>query len=287
MSGVPDPASHRAQSAEFWEGAAAGWARHGAHMRRFAGPVSQRMIEALALQPGERVLEVAAGMAETGLLAAEMVAPGGSLLVTDQSEAMLAGARARAVELQVSNVEFRQMDAEWLDLPIASFDAALCRFGYMLVVDPAAALAETRRVLIPGGGRLALAVWDVPKANPWVSSIGMLMREHGLAPQSPPGTPGPFALADAERVATLLGDAGFVEVHVEGVDLLYERDGFDAYWETQLDMSRTFHDAIMGLPEAEARSLREELRERLRPFTDAESGALALPGRALVASASA
>ncbi len=79
---------------------------------------------------------------------------------------MLEGARARALELGLSNIEFKVLNAEWIDLPLASVDAVLCRWGYMLMADPAAALAETRRVLRPGG-RVALAVWDALEANPW------------------------------------------------------------------------------------------------------------------------
>ena len=57
------------------------------------------------------------------------------------------------------------MEAEWIDLPTASVDGVLCRFGYMLLADPEAALRETRRVLKPGG-RVALAVWDDLDAQP-------------------------------------------------------------------------------------------------------------------------
>ncbi len=70
-----DADAHRRDSLDSWEAAAPGWARRQDLLRTFAGPVSQWMIEALALQPGERVLELAAGIAETGLLAAELVAP--------------------------------------------------------------------------------------------------------------------------------------------------------------------------------------------------------------------
>ncbi len=93
------------------------------------------------------MLELAAGLGETGMLAAELVAPGGSVIVSDQAEAMLEGARKRAGELNLTNVEFQVLNGEWIDLPLASVDVVLCRWGYMLMADPAAALSETRRVL--------------------------------------------------------------------------------------------------------------------------------------------
>ena len=166
------------------------------------------MVDAVAPQPGERVLELAAGLGETGLLAAELVAPGGEVIISDQAEAMLEGARERAAELGIENVSFQVLGGEWIDLPLASVDIVLCRWGYMLMADPAAALAETRRVLAPGG-RLATAVWDAIERNPWASLPGQELAEHGLAP---PGAgrrqPGPFALGDAARFAELLARRG-------------------------------------------------------------------------------
>ena len=79
----------------------------------------------------------------------------------------------------MTNVEFQVWGAEWIDLPVASVDAVLCRWGYMLMADPLAALRETRRVLRPGG-RLALAVWDAASANPWALGPQLVLRERGL-----------------------------------------------------------------------------------------------------------
>ena len=215
-----DAEAHRRSSLENWEAAASGWRRRRELIDAFGAPVAHWMIEAVAPQPGERVLELAAGLGETGLLAAELVAPGGEVIVSDQAEAMLEGARERAAELGIENVSFQVLGGEWIDLPLASVDIALCRWGYMLMADPAAALAETRRVLAPGG-RLAAAVWDSIERNPWASLPGQELAEHGLAP--PPAAaqqPGPFALGDAARFAELLADAGFTEVVVEDLELV-------------------------------------------------------------------
>jgi SAM-dependent methyltransferase len=280
-----DANAHRQSSLQGWEEAAAGWVRSGERVRAFGAPVSHWMLDAVAPQPGQRVLELAAGLGETGLLAAELVAPVGGVVISDQADAMLAGARERAAELGLANVEFQAINAEWIDLPVASVDAVLCRWGYMLMADPAASLAETRRVLRPAG-RLALAVWDAIERNPWAALPGLELRERGLAPAAPPGAPGPFALGDSERVRELLDESGFGEVRVEALDLHRTHADFDEFWETTLDLSRAFHDAVLERAPAEVEEIRAAVRARLSPF-EARDGSLDIPARTLVASASA
>src|SRR3954462_1532405 len=189
-----DAEAYRADARERWEAAAAGWARDREDFQRDAMEVSRGMLEAADLQPGHAVLELAAGPGDTGLMAAELVAPGGRAIITDNADAMLDAARARAKEVGATNVEIRPMEAEWIDLPTASVDAVLCRWGYMLLADPEAALRETRRVLRPGG-RVALAAWAGPEENPSFAVFGRVMAERGLVEPEPPDMPGPLAFA--------------------------------------------------------------------------------------------
>jgi ubiquinone/menaquinone biosynthesis C-methylase UbiE len=272
-------------SVEHWEAAAPGWVRRQEEIRTFGAPVAHWMVQAIDPQSGQRVLELAAGVGETGFLAAELVAPVGGVIVSDQSEAMLEGARARAHELGLTNVEFQVMGAEWIDLPVASVDAVLCRWGYMLMADPLAALLETRRVLRPGG-RVALAVWDRVEHNPWAQAPATALRERGLAQPQPQSASGPFALADPKRLGTLLEEAGFTEVLVDAIAVEQRTAGFDHFWEATLDLSRNFHDAVLSQREEEIAGIREALAKQLEPYTS-DDGSLAIPGRSLVATASA
>ncbi len=280
-----DANSYRDASLEAWEASAAGWTRHQGQIRRMGAPVSHAMIEAISPQPGQRVLELAAGLGETGLLAAELVAPGGSVVISDQAEAMLAGARERAAELGIANVEFRVLNAEWIDAPLASFDAVLCRFGYMLMADPPAALAETRRVLRPGG-TVALAVWDELERNPWAALPREALARHGLGGAPQPGTPGPFALGDRARLLELLGDAGFADAEVVEVPIEQRYRDFERMWETVLDVSPTMHEAVMSQPPERAEEIRATLAELLAGHRG-EDGTIALSGSVHVARASA
>jgi SAM-dependent methyltransferase len=285
-----DAESYRRASLQGWEEAAPGWVRQQELLREFATPVSLWMIDAVHPQPGERVLELAAGLGETAMLAAELVAPLGGVVISDQAEAMLEGARARAIALGLSNIEFQALNAEWIDLPLASVDIVTCRWGYMLMADPAAALSETRRVLRPGG-RVALAVWDTIDSNPWALLPAQELIARGLArapdPRAPPPPPpGPFALGAPGRIQELLEQAGFVESRVEALDLVRRHSSFAEMWETTLDLSRNVHDAVLSQPAPVIAQIEASLAERFAPYTAAD-GTLAIPARTLVASASA
>jgi ubiquinone/menaquinone biosynthesis C-methylase UbiE len=287
MSSGPDPGDLRAELREGWERSAPGWGERAAALRDWGMPVSTAMIDRLNLQPGQRVLELAAGPGDTGFLAAEIVAPGGGVVISsDGAEAMVEVARRRAQELGVRGVEFRQLELEWIDLPTADVDRILCRWGLMLVVDPAACLQECRRVLRPGG-RIALAVWDMPEANPWMSLPRQALADIAPAAVTPPAPgPGPFALASAEQVRELLEEAGFLEVTVEPVELERRIDAPEHFLAETLSLSETFRRAWERLDSAAQDQLAERLRELCAPLADAD-GTVRIPGRSLVAAASA
>jgi ubiquinone/menaquinone biosynthesis C-methylase UbiE len=282
---MTDPDDQRAEMAERWQRAAAGWGRRAARVREWGMPVSAWMIDHLELQPGQRVLELAAGPGDTGFLAAELVAPSGSVISSDSSPAMLDVARARASELGIANVEFEQLELEWIDLPTASVDAVLCRWGVMLIVDPAAALREMRRVLRPRG-RAAVAVWAGPDENPWATIPTRALVELGHAEPPDPNAPGMFALAADGRLTTLLEEAGFVEVVVESVALERVSAGLDEYMSETLDLSAPFAEAYERLDAAGQAAVEQKIAELAKPYAGADSG-LRMPGRSLVAAAGA
>ncbi len=248
-------------------------------------PVSAWMIDHLGLHPGQRVLELAAGPGDTGFLAAELIRPGGVLLTSDGTEAMLSVARERAASLGIDNVEFKQLQLEWIDLPTASVDAVLCRWGFMLLVDPAAAFGEARRVLRPGG-RIALAVWDEAGANPWATVSMRAMIELGFTEPPDPDAPGMFALSRPGLLQEMLESAGFVEVVVEAVEAGRSAPEFDEFFAETLDVSRAFYEVYEELSQESRAALRSRLESLVEPFVG-DDGSIVFPGRSLVAAASA
>jgi SAM-dependent methyltransferase len=283
---VSDAEETRAAQREHWARAAPGWTRRRPEVQRFAQPVSEWMLDSAQLAPGQRVLELAAGAGETGLLAAQRIAPGGTLVATDMAEEMLEGIRSRADELGLDNVETRRVELEWIDAPAASFDAVLCRWGLMFAVDVEAALREIRRVLKPGG-RLAAATWSGPEDNQWGTAIQRTMLEQGHIEAPPdPDAPGPFRLRDPEALVELAQSAGLVEVEIEPIDIVIAYDSLDAFFEVQRDLSVMLSDALARVDERSRAALYDGVAEKLAEFT-AQDGSVRIPGRSLGRAATA
>ena len=89
------------------------WAKRRAEVERASAPVRRWLLAALDPAPGQTLLELAAGVGDTGFEAAEQLGPRGRLITSDFSPAMLEGcATRRATELELGNVEFRVLDAQ-------------------------------------------------------------------------------------------------------------------------------------------------------------------------------
>ena len=262
---------------------APGWERRRAQLEDAMTPVRTRLISQLAPQPGETVLELGAGPGDTGFAAAVLVGEAGRLISSDFSPEMVEVARRRGAELGLENVDYRVIDAERIDLDVASVDGVLCQSALMLVADPAAALSETRRVLRPGG-RLAMSVWGAPERNPWASIGGRILVERGLLPPPEPGAPGVFSMANEERTRALLGDAGFTDVHTDEVPIRFVFSDVDDYERWVSDLSGSFAMVLRGLPEGELEALRAELRTAFSPYATQQG--YELGGAALTAVAS-
>ena len=273
---------YRQQSHDVWERVAPNWGGDArGYLTGVMGPVGERLVERLDPQPGQTILELAAGTGETGFSVAERVGNDGRLISTDFSAAMIEEARAEGERRGVENVEYRELDAERMDLEDSSVDGVVCRFGYMLMADPAAALSETRRVL-RDEGRLAFAVWASPEANPWAALPGKTMMELELIPAPEPGAPGIFALQDPERIKELVTGAGFGESDVEEVPVKWPFDDADGYWHFLNELAGPVALTIRGLDEGARDRLSEVVRERVEPLL-AETDEL--PGLTLVVTA--
>jgi SAM-dependent methyltransferase len=263
-----------------WERMAPGWERMRDSIWDVSEHVGRELVDAVDPQPGETILELAAGVGDTGFLAVERIGPDGRLISSDFSAAMVDAARRRADELGITGVDFRVLDAQAIDLPDASADAVLCRWGYMLMPDPAAALRETRRVLRPEG-RLALSVWGLPGENPWAAIPGRTLVETGHMEPPRAGSPGIFTLGDPARIEALVTEAGFEPPEITELRVIWTFESFEDYWAFVLEKAGALSMVIVPLPEEEQDAVRASVREALGSQAD---GAIALPGLCVNAS---
>ncbi len=278
-----DAEEYRRASRDVWSAVAPGWDRRSPFFEQIARSVTERMLAHLAPRAGGTFLDLAAGSGAVGLAAAALVGRGGRVIVSDFSEAMVEAARRNAARLGLSNVECRVLDAERIALDDDAVNGVLCRWGYMLVADPAAALAETRRVLRTGG-RLACAVFSGPDENPWAALPARVLEELGHMPAPERGGPGIFALGDPERLRGLLADAAFSDPRIDRVPLTWRFADAGDYWAYLTEVAGAIAMVLARLDDAERARVRALITECAAPFAGDEG--LALPGVSLVVSAS-
>jgi SAM-dependent methyltransferase len=238
--------------------------------------VADALVAAVAPGPGDTVLDLAAG---TGDVTEALAATGARVISTDLSPVMVEAARGRGI----AGVEHRVMDMQAIDLPDSSVDAVVSRYGYMLVPEPERALRETRRVL-RAGRPLAFATWAPAKRNPWATAYGPVLIERGLTEPPKPGEPGQFSLGEPERIEELVRGAGFDEVAVAEVPVVFRAAGWDEYRRVVSALAASMREVLEGLDDDERTEVDEAAKARLEPYRSGEG--YVLPGITLVTSAS-
>jgi ubiquinone/menaquinone biosynthesis C-methylase UbiE len=238
---------------------AAAWGRLTELRQHLYGAATKLMLEAANLQPGDQVLDIAAGTGDQSRQAARLVGPQGSVLATDISPEMLVVAARLAKREGLSNLTTRAMNAEQLNLPESSYDAVISRFGLLLIPDQQQALMEIQRVLKPGG-RLAALVWSKPERNPLFTLEDPIVAKY-LEVEEPRFDV--FSLADAALFASMLTETGFQEVQVQAIALPFRFPSFEvltAWW------GSSFKKALAKLEPEPRRRMLAEVRQAVRPF---------------------
>jgi SAM-dependent methyltransferase len=236
-----------------WEALAAQWERGRALLWRATHPVSEWLVDRLDPRPGQTVLELAAGVGETGFLAAPRLEPGGRLISSDRSGAMVESGRRVASTLGIENVDFRVFASDRIELGDGAVDGVLSRFGYILLGD---ALAEAARVLRPGG-RLAFSAWADRGESAWMAIPRGVLVERGHLPARAPEPPW-----DEAAIADRLRAAGFAEGELEELPLAYRFADADELWLYASELLGPVAAAIGALDEPEREAVRAELEAR-------------------------
>jgi ubiquinone/menaquinone biosynthesis C-methylase UbiE len=265
-----------------WATVAAGWDEHADYTDERAAPITEKLLGLADLRPGDRVLELACGPGGLGLAAAQRIAPGGEVILSDVVAEMTAIAARRAERQGLTNVGTEVLDLEQIDQPDDSYDVVLCREGLMLAVDPGQAAREIGRVLRPGG-RVALAVWGPRDRNPWLGTVLDAVSAQLGAPIPPPGIPGPFALDDADRLVAILDSAGLAEVAVTELSVPLKIASFEEWWGRTTALAGPLAKMLEALHEDAVQELRGRAQDAAKPYQT--PAGLEFPGVTLVASA--
>jgi SAM-dependent methyltransferase len=260
------------------------WEDNADFVARTNAPMQRWMVERLEPQPGQTILELGAGPGDTGFEVAQTLGADGKLISTDISPEMVEVAKRRVSTFGVTNVEFRVMDAQEIELPDSAVDGVIHRFGPMLLPDPDASFAEVHRVLRDGGLYLSTVIGG-PQDNPWMTSIGMSVMQAGI--QMPGGGPmgpgGPFSLADPDQLRERIARAGFDEVTVEPLDLSFDFATAEEAWGTLSSMAGPIAILISGLDQEKRQSAKDAFVGMVDQYRSGDG--CSIPGRALCAQA--
>ena len=224
-----------------------------------ATPVSADLLSAAALQPGERVLDVACGTGVVARLAAEQVGTSGSVVGLDIAADMIDV--AKAVPSAGAPIEWQVGDARSLPLPDNSYDAVLCQMGLMFMEDRPAAVGSMHRVLTPGG---RLVVNTPGRIQPAFELMEQAIVDH-ISPELGGFVRAVFSMHDPDAVATLLRDAGLHDVTLT-VSTATLRLGPPAEFLWQYINLTPMGPFVARAPEAAQSAMERQVVEAWEPF---------------------
>ena len=228
-----DSKQYKEELRQGYDNAAAGWQKWWKTIETATGKVSKRLVELAKIKPGSKVLDIATGMGEPALTAAKQVGTG-NILAIDISPRMIFFAKERAIALGLEEVvEFKEGDAETIDLPSSTFDAALCRWGLMFLPNPKTGLSKIYSSLVKDG-HFAAAVWASPEKVPFISvPMNIVLKETNSHP--PPLTPGPFSMSDQNNLKNLYIESGFIHPVIEKTNVVFDFNSSDDFTRFTID----------------------------------------------------
>ena len=269
---APDPAKiqkFREHLHEEWTGdrTVAAWRKWHAQIATFTQGATKAIREAAHLRPGMRVLDLASGVGDPALSIAREVAPSGRVTATDLGPGMMSLAEELARKKGLTNIEFREANAESLPFADKSYDVLTCRFGVMFFPDLPKALHECYRVLKPGG-RAAFVAWG-KKEQPFFTTTAGIVLKHVPVPPPPPDPDAPslFMFGDRDRLRRTLEAAGFSNVHEEDRIVAGRwASSVEEYWEQFTEVAAPFRPLIDQLTAEKKTQAQAEILAALKKF---------------------
>jgi ubiquinone/menaquinone biosynthesis C-methylase UbiE len=264
--------------ADDWSAVAPAWDAKDEYVEDNTAAATEALLAAVAVQPGDRVLELATGAGTLGATWAQLAGPSGRIVLSDIAPGMVDVARRRNAHLP--NAEVTVLDASAIARPDSSFDVVTCRMGLMFTPDPAVALGEIHRVLT-SGGRFGALTWASIEHNPWMTCVGMATMANGLISGGPPVGPGGiFSLGDPTELQALVKGAGFVDVAVSEFPTTFHAESIDAHVDRVSALAGPLATALAGATAAQLAAVRRTAAQLASDYITNDG--VALPGRALL-----
>jgi ubiquinone/menaquinone biosynthesis C-methylase UbiE len=247
----------RDQQKEIWNRFSPGWKKWDDLTMDFLKPMGEEIIHILKPKNEDIVLDIASGTGEPGLSIAAQLR-GGVVVIADLSDGMLNVARENAEKRRLKNLQFINCDVSELPFPDNSFDSVSCRFGFMFFPEMLLAAKEIVRVLKPGG-RVAVAVWGLPRDNFWASAtLDVINRNMQILPP-PPLSPGLFRCSEKGLIASIFKQAGLDKIKETDVSGKLKMGTTEAYWNFMTDVVAPVVAALSKADEGMKEKIRSEV----------------------------
>lgn len=277
-----DPEEFKINQKNSWDSVAAGWQKWWKTIENGAQTVSNKLVELAEIRAGQRVLDIATGIGEPAITAGKIVGQEGHVTATDISPEMLAIGQERAKSQGLQDImEFVQSDAENLKLITDDkFDAILCRWGLMFLPNLDTALSNIQDKLV-SGGRFAAAVWSGPSKVPFISLSMDTARKHiGALPGQ--GLPGPLSLADEDSLKKSFDKAGFADIRIEKIPVIFEFDSAEDYTKFNQDIVAPIRTILSKETESKKQQVWNDVTEQAKQkYSDPESGGVKFVNEAI------
>jgi ubiquinone/menaquinone biosynthesis C-methylase UbiE len=263
-----------------WRESAPYWAKHAGVVRSMFAPITRALLEAGRIGDGQAVLDVAGGSGEPSISLSSVVGQSGWVIFTDAVAEMVTTARAEARERGLTNIAFSQCIAESLPFLSDTFDAVVCRLGVMLFPDPLAAIREALRV-VKSKGSVSYAVWSSKTSNPFFHVVMDVVARYIESPPEDADAPGAFRFAERGKLASLLADAGAIEVTEQLVEFELDAALTPAeFWALRVELSDTLRAKVAQLSRDQLLRVEREVAEAGERFF--ASGRMKFPGEVLI-----
>jgi SAM-dependent methyltransferase len=263
-----------------WETSSQYWEKHQATIEKMFAPLTQALVSAADIRPGQFLLDIGGGSGEPALTLSRIVGDAGRVCYTDPAAGMVQTARHEAERRGSSNITFHQAPAERLPFPDNTFDLVVGRLSAMFFVDPESALREILRVTKPGG-RIALLVWGAREFNPFFSVISEVLNQFVPAEAEDEDAPTAVRFAPPGKLVQVFRNAGVVEVNETTVPLRIAHPmDIEEFWRLRTEMSDTFRSRLGQLGDEQLAAVKAATASAVSEYFN--NGTMNFPAQVLI-----